>query len=199
MVRDANKLWHSPTTSAKRRSFGVGSKVEVRSNNDGFQGAWFEAVVTKSLSKRRRCGVVYSTLVADESSQDPLKEVVLCSFIRPRPRPPNSSQVFEVHQCVEAFHNEGWWSGVVSELPEEGGDGSYVVCFPTTREEFRFEAAKLRKHMEWVRGEWVPVEENQVISVVSFRVLWLFLKEIFRHFLFLGLVPVVCFFFFSYC
>lgn len=154
-----------------RHQFPVGSAVEVRSNDVGFKGAWFEATITKTLASSHI--VVYSSLLADDSSQ-PLEEKVPLSMIRPRPPPADPAAVFGLHQSVEAFHNEGWWKGVVTKLPMIDGRGDlsrlYSVCFPMSREEFQFRAGEIRRRMEWVKGRWIPFEDgdDKVISSQNF-------------------------------
>uniref|UniRef100_J3N7N2 Agenet domain-containing protein n=1 Tax=Oryza brachyantha TaxID=4533 RepID=J3N7N2_ORYBR len=64
---------------------------------------------------------------------------------------------------VEAFHNEGWWSGVVTGLPlpldVEPRRRVYAVAFPTSREVMEFEQAALRPHRVFRRGRWVPAAD----------------------------------------
>ncbi|ONK71385.1 uncharacterized protein A4U43_C04F8000 [Asparagus officinalis] len=158
MAMRASKLWHSPRSSRRRGSFGVGTAVEVRSNDDGFEGAWFEATTRTGVIKNRRYAVTYTDFSADGDPSSPLKEIVHCSLVRPRPPPEDFDAAFELEQCVEAFRNGGWWRGVVIKLPE-GLDGLYTVYIPMTREQLRFKREEMRRQMVFVKGEWRPVEE----------------------------------------
>ncbi|ONK57086.1 uncharacterized protein A4U43_C10F16470 [Asparagus officinalis] len=65
------------------------------------------------------------------------------------------------HQLVEAFHNDGWWRGVVSEVVK-GKRGVFRVSFPSSREEFEFKGKELRELREWVKGNWVAVKDQEV-------------------------------------
>lgn len=71
-----------------------------------------------------------------------------------------------MHDMVEAFHNEGWWSGVVTGLPlpldvlpVDPRRRVYTVAFPTSREVMEFEEAALRPHRVFRRGSWVPAAD----------------------------------------
>uniref|UniRef100_A0A0E0BK72 Agenet domain-containing protein n=1 Tax=Oryza glumipatula TaxID=40148 RepID=A0A0E0BK72_9ORYZ len=55
---------------------------------------------------------------------------------------------------VEAFHKDGWWSGIVL----GGGGGVVTVAFPITREVIDFPPRLVRPRRDYVGGEWVPSE-----------------------------------------
>ncbi|ONK71386.1 uncharacterized protein A4U43_C04F8010 [Asparagus officinalis] len=74
---------------------------------------------------------------------------------------------FELHQCVEAFHSEVWWKGVVTKVPERDGDLLYSVCFPESREEFQFKASEIRRQMKWAKGKWIDVEDDDQVTSLS--------------------------------
>uniref|UniRef100_A0A453A887 Agenet domain-containing protein n=1 Tax=Aegilops tauschii subsp. strangulata TaxID=200361 RepID=A0A453A887_AEGTS len=148
----------------------VGAEVEVRSEDPGFAGSFYEATVAGHLpsSSSDRAGnkcytVVYSTLEGDDG--EPLQEAVAAACVRPRP-PRATPRRFAVHDMVEALHSEGWWAGVVSAVAPApavaGGDlrrrlrRVYQVAFPTSRETIEFQEADLRPHREFVGGRWVP-------------------------------------------
>ncbi|KAI3749815.1 hypothetical protein L2E82_20431 [Cichorium intybus] len=85
--------------------FNKGALVEVCSDGDGFQGAWFASTVTNQVSSGN-CLIVYKSLRNDEDTKF-LTEVVNSNHIRPHP-------VREVvnHFCVleevDALYNDGW-------------------------------------------------------------------------------------------
>ncbi|XBI87684.1 hypothetical protein VPH35_025731 [Triticum aestivum] len=68
---------------------------------------------------------------------------------------------------VEAFHNDGWWAGVVFAVvppPVMAGDrrqprACYRVTFPTSRETLEFGEADLRPQRVFEDGRWVPAAE----------------------------------------
>ncbi|KAE8708182.1 NFU domain protein 1 [Hibiscus syriacus] len=114
-----------------------GTPVEVSSDDEGFRGAWYSAIILeplKSTSKKRKKALVrYKTLLADDGSS-PLTEYVDPSYIRPLP--PNekgSAQQFEVNDVVDASYRDGWWTGV----------------------------EYLRVHWNWIDGKWVRPEKQQ--------------------------------------
>lgn len=160
-------------SSAKPRSFKAGTKVEIRSDEEGFTGAWFEATVIRfGVSKDNCYSVSYATLFADDNSGSPLKESVHRSFVQPQPPPTDPSAAFTLHQCVEAFHNGGWWARVVCRLPirSENSSEVYGVYFPTTSDKVEFKASEMKPHLEREKGKWVPVKE--IVKVTSLSQIW---------------------------
>jgi hypothetical protein len=144
----------------------VGAEAEVRSDDPGFVGSFYEVTVTRHLASRGggRYTVSYSTLVAEDGG--PLEETAAAGDVRPRP-PREGRREFAVHEAVEAFHNEGWWVGVVSAVPPPvaGAPSVYQVAFPTSRETMEFEVAALRPHRVFQAGRWVPAAE--VVSALA--------------------------------
>lgn len=136
-----------------RTPFKTGDEVEVSSDEDGFRGAWYEACVARFMPKLSRYTIDYSTIVVDAQDCRPLRETVPASHVRPRPprlRSPRGQRL-AIHQPVDAYHNDGWWTGVLSDIQ---GD-KYTVCFPITRETIVFRAPEVRAHLEWINGRWV--------------------------------------------
>ncbi|CAM0875952.1 unnamed protein product [Alopecurus aequalis] len=147
--------------------FPVGAEVEVRSDDPGFEGSFYETTVAGHLISRSGRGrwytLAYSTLLAEEGGR--LKETAAAADVRPRPPPGENARTgFAICDMVEAFHNEGWWAGVVSAVPPPTvtGDrprGVYKVTFPTSRETMEFEETALRPHRVFKDGRWVPAAE----------------------------------------
>ncbi|XP_042469486.1 DUF724 domain-containing protein 10-like isoform X2 [Zingiber officinale] len=143
--------------------FKPGDLVEVRSDDDGFLGAWYEATAAFSLPQHR-VQIVYSTIVDNDDPSLPLREIVLVSQLRPRPPPPPPSRCQHgLHDLVEAFHQDGWWAGVISAILQT--TGRYIVAFPTSREELEFDASDIRSHLEWTDRHWVPFGDVRVEEV----------------------------------
>ncbi|GJN06649.1 hypothetical protein PR202_ga24401 [Eleusine coracana subsp. coracana] len=144
--------------------FPVGAAVEVRSDDQGFAGSFYEATVEAHLPDARGYLVAYATLTRREDGTSPHREHVAAAHVRPRP--PRQDLEFAVHEAVEAFHHDGWWAGVVVrrvQPPAEadgGGEGprprAYMVCFPTTREVLEFHEARLRPRLVFLGDRWVP-------------------------------------------
>ncbi|KAK1626217.1 hypothetical protein QYE76_000532 [Lolium multiflorum] len=134
----------------------VGAEAELRGNDPGFAGSFYEVTITGHLVSSASYTVAYTTLVADDDG-GPLEETAAAADVRPRP-PPSARRGFAVHDTVEAFHDEGWWAGVVSAVPGPG-PRVYEVTFPTSRETMEFEETALRPHRVFQAGQWVPAAE----------------------------------------
>ncbi|KAK3118981.1 hypothetical protein QOZ80_9BG0711830 [Eleusine coracana subsp. coracana] len=140
-----------------------GTEVEVRVDDDGFHGSWFEATIAdfSPASGRRepaRYTVTYSHLLADDGG-GVLAEHFPPSHIRPRPpQPVGPAPPFRLDDIVEAFHNDGWWSGIVVAAPAPAGPtpATVTVAFPITRELIPFPPHLVRPRRDFVNGEWVP-------------------------------------------
>lgn len=145
-----------PTTLFKK-----GSAVEISSDDEGFRGAWYSGTVIRpapSRSKDKRVLVEYETLTADEAGKKRLRETLDWVQLRPPPPPETRRRGFKFSEEVDAYHNDGWWEGVVTEVLE---DGRYSVFFRGTREQMEFAGSELRVHREWKDGKWVPPLEGE--------------------------------------
>ncbi|KAL3652951.1 hypothetical protein CASFOL_002632 [Castilleja foliolosa] len=155
------------TGNSSENPFKKGAQVEVSFDEEGFRGSWYTATVLrpppKKSSKNPRIHVQFDTLTeADEGEENaavPLCENVDLILVRPIP-PREARRRFRVDEDVDAFHNDGWWEGVVIAVLD-GGD-RYSVFFRASREQIDFPESELRLHREWVHGEWVPPLEDEV-------------------------------------
>ncbi|KAE9599208.1 putative Agenet-like domain-containing protein [Lupinus albus] len=130
--------------------FCKGAKVEVRSDEEGYEGAWYSAIVFDSLLNGKYL-VEYLTLKTDDLTEQ-LKEEANASDIRPHPPEINHCHHFALHERIDAWYNEGWWVGQVSSILR---GFKYRVYFWHTKEELEFEHCHLRPHQEWIDGRWV--------------------------------------------
>ncbi|XP_066368444.1 DUF724 domain-containing protein 3-like isoform X1 [Miscanthus floridulus] len=146
--------------------FPVGAEVEVRSDDPGFVGSYYEATVEGYQHSDLSYVVAYSSLSRRDGGDSPLREVAATTNVRPRPphRPP-PRRGFAMHDMVDAFHNGGWWAGVVVSavpVPPPEVDTAqrprrvYKVCFPTSREQLDFEETALRPSRVFLDDCWVP-------------------------------------------
>ncbi|KAK1277956.1 hypothetical protein QJS04_geneDACA023560 [Acorus gramineus] len=146
--------------------FYKGQEVEVAGDEEGLRGAWYEATVVRSFPSKGKVSLLYRTLALDDDPTKPLKETVHAARVRPAPPPTDGRGragpvVFGPGQAVDAFYNEGWWVGTVSEVrvtDDKGGPVRtlrYRVRFPDPVDEREFGVEELRAHLEWVGGEWV--------------------------------------------
>ncbi|KAM5558410.1 DUF724 domain-containing protein 6-like [Rosa sericea] len=146
--------------------FSVGSEVEVRSDEEGFKGAWFRATIVQSPAassaskKRKRALVEYKTLVTEDGSQ-PLKEHVDSAYIRPLP-PLVPDQDLEYGHIVDADYKDGWWTGVIYKVIKK--NSKYIIYFENPSDFLEFERDRLRLHQDWVAGIWVRPDKQEILS-----------------------------------
>ncbi|KAF9591349.1 hypothetical protein IFM89_003972 [Coptis chinensis] len=163
--------------------FPIDDTVEVRSDEDGFQGSWHAAVITKCDGLVRE--VRYKFINKDEVSGEPLIETV--NYVgRIRHVPPTSViSHWSLHYglCVDAFYNDAWWEGVV--LDHDNGLDERLVFFPDMGDVETIKFENLRVTLDWdevieewkLRGDWLFLElvekyEEEWFSTVSVRQLW---------------------------
>ncbi|CAM0873736.1 unnamed protein product [Alopecurus aequalis] len=169
--RRRNRGWTTPSKSSRRPQSPTpssapplpqkppllppGTEVEVRVDDDGFHGSWFEAVVdgflpARGRGYRARYTVTYSHLLSDDSGGT-LVEPFPPTHIRPRPPPPSTPEPLRLHDIVEAFHNDGWWSGIIVSTDP------LTAAFPITREAITFkDPSHVRPRRDYVDGQWIP-------------------------------------------
>lgn len=130
--------------------FVKGDQVEVCSKEDGFLGSYFGATVVSKTPEGSYYKVKYKNLVSEEDESRRLIEVISVDDLRPMP-PKSLPVLFRRQDKVDAFDKDGWWVGEVS-----GRKGElYSVYFATTGEELEYPLYRLRRHLEWVNGDWV--------------------------------------------
>ncbi|KAK9673370.1 hypothetical protein RND81_12G163400 [Saponaria officinalis] len=140
--------------------FKKGTKVEVSIEEDGFRGAWFSATVINPPSKNSQKLMVEYDALLNNSGSKPLKEKVELVQIRPVP-PREMERVYKLDEDVDAFYNDGWWEGVVTQIVvDDHNVCKYSVYFRPSREQCEFVASDLRLHREWVTDHWVPPLED---------------------------------------
>ncbi|KAH9622093.1 hypothetical protein KSS87_002647 [Heliosperma pusillum] len=151
--------------------FRKGSRVEVSSDEEGFEGAWFVASVMEVLGKGKFL-VEYKDLTTEDNTQYVREEV---DALHIRPCPPNTEKVdtFKHYDEVDALYNDGWWVGIISDVL---GPSKYKVYFKNTNEEMEFKHEELRKHQDWTNGKWVIASEVlpkflqiQFINLVQYK------------------------------
>ncbi|XP_009363110.2 DUF724 domain-containing protein 3 isoform X2 [Pyrus x bretschneideri] len=145
--------------------FSVGTEVEVKSDEEGFKGAWFRATIVtsptnSSSKKRKRALVEYKNLVTEDGSKQ-LKEYVDSVNLRPTP-PQLADRNFYVGDVVDADYRDGWWTGVVGEALDS--NSKYRVVFTNPPDLIEFQKERLRLHQDWVNGEWVRTNKQDVLA-----------------------------------
>ncbi|KAL3591072.1 hypothetical protein D5086_009712 [Populus alba] len=126
------------------------------SEEEGFRGSFYTGTVVKA-TRTSKFIVEYDKLFEDEEGTKPLQETVNEFQIRPI-APREKKREFKFSEEVDAFHNDGWWEGVITEVNE---DGKFAVFFRSTKEQIEFGEEDLRLHREWVNGAWKPTLEGE--------------------------------------
>lgn len=135
--------------SSNNDKFYKGALVEVSSDEDGFQGAWFAATVIEQLNNGN-FKIEYKSLRNDDDTAF-ITEEVDSNHIRPHP-PTEIVDTFRLYEEVDGLYNDGWWVGVISKVFSKQ---KYEVFFRGTDEEIVFKHSDLRRHVEWINGKWV--------------------------------------------
>lgn len=155
--------------------FVKGKEVEISSDDQGFRGSWFLGTIvgpatrtrTDSSHTNNKFIVQYLTLLADTGSGKPLRETLDLAQLRP-PAPRELDRDFLLSDEVDAYHNDGWWEGVITDVLD---NDRYSVFFRPTREQLDFHKSSLRLHREWKwkYGKWEPPleEEGKEASAVN--------------------------------
>ncbi|XP_023739257.1 DUF724 domain-containing protein 7 isoform X3 [Lactuca sativa] len=157
-----------------------GSQVEVSSDEDGFNGAWFVATVihpppsisttkkTKSLNHHTNNNLVYveyHNLISEDGSSRRLREYANVSYVRPSPNPdPNAAAPhFQLNDLVDAFYRDGWWTGVITTVVDSS---NFVVAFQNPPDQIQFNSSDLRVHRRWDGGRWVQPEIQRTAGLM---------------------------------
>ncbi|CAH1424155.1 unnamed protein product [Lactuca virosa] len=157
-----------------------GSQVEVSSDEDGFNGAWFVATVihpppsisttkkTKSLNHPTNNNLVYveyHNLVSEDGSSRRLREYANVSYVRPSPHPDSNAAAphFQLNDLVDAFYRDGWWTGVITAVVDSS---NFVVAFQNPPDQIQFNSSDLRVHRRWDGGRWVQPEIQRTAGLM---------------------------------
>ncbi|XP_021821296.1 DUF724 domain-containing protein 2-like [Prunus avium] len=135
----------------RAKAFKEGKRVEVCSREDGFQGSCYGATILQNIGDNKY-KVKYNRLVCEDDHSIPLEEVVEGDEIRPLPPlpPPKKTKAgFADGDRVDAFDNDGWWSGIIT-----GKVGCYFGVYFETGHHIGYPERMLRHHMDWRNGEW---------------------------------------------
>ncbi|KAF5746697.1 hypothetical protein HS088_TW06G00870 [Tripterygium wilfordii] len=100
-----------PSEAAKEHMYSSkGTHVEVRSDEKGFEGAWFAATVIEPLGKDKFL-IEYQTLKTEDGKAF-LGEEVDILHIRPSPLEIKMVYRFKLLNEADALYDNGWWVGV---------------------------------------------------------------------------------------
>nr|XP_011458580.1 PREDICTED: uncharacterized protein LOC105349752 [Fragaria vesca subsp. vesca] len=140
-----------------KSTFQIGDEVEVCCNAEGFLGSYWKATIVADMGTNYL--VEYEDFV-DEDQSTPLQETVIAKDVRPIPPVimPSKYSSLEGYK-VDVLINDGWWVGTISWRQDSD---HYFVFFETTGTENAYPLSKLRFHMEWLNGIWVPPNKRRV-------------------------------------
>lgn len=153
------------SSSAASEFFKPGTLVEISSDDDGFRGSWFTGKIVRRLANNKFM-VEYDNLMEDEAGTKHLKESLKLHQLRPV-LPTEANRVFKFGDEVDAYHNDGWWEGHITEELE---DGRFAVYFRVSKEQIVFNKEELRLHREWMHEKWVPPFQQQDDSDIKKKV-----------------------------
>ncbi|CAI0507244.1 unnamed protein product [Linum tenue] len=160
-----------------------GSSVEILKDGDGFKAAWFLAKVLNFGDGMAY--VSYNDLTLGEGSEK-LKEWVALrgegaeapkirisrplttmSFegTKKRRRTAINEYNWSVGDRVDAWMQESWWEGVVTEKKKD--DTTLTVYFPVQGETSVLRAWHLRPSLLWTDGQWIECSNSREKNVPS--------------------------------
>ncbi|XP_035547440.1 protein AGENET DOMAIN (AGD)-CONTAINING P1-like [Juglans regia] len=134
------------------REWVEGTPVEVSSDEDGFQGAWFAATVLDAIRQEKYL-IEYRSLRTEDGTNF-LREEVDIQHIRPPP--PESVMACDFNLNEEVDYNDGWWEGVISRVLK---GSRYKVYVKGTKDEEEFQHSALRPRLDWIDGTWVRASQ----------------------------------------
>uniref|UniRef100_A0A2P2IM23 Agenet domain-containing protein n=1 Tax=Rhizophora mucronata TaxID=61149 RepID=A0A2P2IM23_RHIMU len=137
-----------------KAKFGKGTRVEVKRDEVGFEGAWFGATIIDRLRNYKYL-VEYHHLVTEDETAKLREEAILSDM---RPFPPHTQRIcpFQLLEIVDAWYNDGWWLGRIVKVKK----GLRYTVFFKMGEELEFEHCELRTHQEWIDGNWIIVSKD---------------------------------------
>uniref|UniRef100_A0A7N0TY86 BAH domain-containing protein n=1 Tax=Kalanchoe fedtschenkoi TaxID=63787 RepID=A0A7N0TY86_KALFE len=159
-------------------AYNVDDEIEVLSHDSGIRGCWFKCTVVEV--SRKQLKVQYND-VQDEEGGDNLEEWIPAFRIaktdplgmrfvsRPTIRPAvhSSQQVrdLNVGDPIDAWWNDGWWEGVVTDSGSNENDLSRVYL-PGENLHLTLSKKDLRISRDWTGDQWVDVEAKPDICTI---------------------------------
>ncbi|KAK9091879.1 hypothetical protein Syun_026790 [Stephania yunnanensis] len=161
--------------------FKINDKIELLCQDSGIRGCWFRCTILEI--SRKRLKVQYDDVQSEDDCGNleewvPSYRLVPSDklgmrysgrlTIRPcRPAEDLRDGVFEVGAPVDAWWNDGWWEGVVTEIDNSGND-SVQVYFPGEDTFLTSNRRNLRVSRDWVGDRWVQIEAKpDILTAIS--------------------------------
>ncbi|KAL6204401.1 hypothetical protein ACLB2K_021669 [Fragaria x ananassa] len=195
--RRVNKRNRNFTQNQRKLLFGA--KVEVRNEEEGFQGSWHPGTITACTKGCRE--VKYDHILCDDGSGNLVDAVCVSPILDGldsvtdeqsnhrgsiRPKPPKIEVgIWDLPYglCVDVYHRDAWWEGVV--FDHEDGSEKRRIFFPDLGDELTTGIDTIRLTQDWDavtenwrrRGTWIFLElieqyEQQSYIAVSVKQVW---------------------------
>ncbi|XP_076958893.1 DUF724 domain-containing protein 7-like [Bidens hawaiensis] len=134
-----------------------GSHVEVTSDDDH---TYYTATVIHHHNKL--VYLEYHHLFSSDNNNysTRLREYADIAYVRPKPQfSTTDNPSFRLNDVVDAFYNDGWCTGVVTDVIDEF---NFIVTFENRSncEQFRVNCEQLRVHRRWVNGRWFQPQKQ---------------------------------------
>ncbi|PPD97667.1 hypothetical protein GOBAR_DD05270 [Gossypium barbadense] len=131
-----------------------GALVEIQPPEFGYEGPWHIATIVQRATPihSNRFVVRFTHLFQDEKTGNRPLRMFNLGDIRPHP-PPQRPRKFKNGDHADAYHNNGWWDGVIV---QELKNGNYLFRFNSDNQwpKFvEFGVNKLRLHRTWFNGK----------------------------------------------
>ncbi|GLJ20199.1 hypothetical protein SUGI_0366620 [Cryptomeria japonica] len=141
----------------------VGMKVEVYSEEEGFEGAWFEGTIIafgNDIHDKNTLFFQYKKFIIEGSNGEALLEEVYLKNMRPIPPCKHMPIDLPSGFVVEALDTDCWWRGIVINkfISPFDGKNLFQIYFPDTCTMKAYPKTDLRLTQEWIRGQWTQLQ-----------------------------------------
>ncbi|KAK1373734.1 Agenet-like domain-containing protein [Heracleum sosnowskyi] len=156
----------------------VNQKVEVRNFDEGLLGSWHSGTVIACENEFVR--IRYDYLLRDDDSRKCVIECVRAPSVKGgsrsycrgwiRPLPPKIDPErwsLQYGHCVDVFHKDAWWEGVVFDHEDESPER--MIFLPDTEVEIKAHKSNLRITHDWdvVNESWKPREGWKLLKLIE--------------------------------
>ena len=140
-------------------NFHYGMKVEVCSDEGGFNGAWIPVTIIGYVANAQRLKFIieYNSFISDEWTHGHPIDELYSTYIWPLPPVVSLPQDISVDLVVDVFENNCWRTGVVVDSFESplSHQKLFEIFFPHNQTLQSYSCSHLRRAHEWVNGRWI--------------------------------------------